>query len=90
MTRLPAPHRSPAHLVNEFLAARFPEPPLVLGADRYRTLLAGLPEHGIAGGAVYDALIAATATDAGATLLTIDRRGAQTYERIGAAVRFVV
>jgi len=39
--------------------------------------------NGIAGGSVYDALIAATVRHAGARLLTRDRRAANTYERFG-------
>ena len=34
---------------------------------------------GIAGGAVYDALVAATAAEHGITLATRDRRAAETY-----------
>jgi predicted nucleic acid-binding protein len=45
-----------------------------------------LPEHGITGGAVYDALVAATAAEHDAELLSCDRRAAATYERFG--IRF--
>jgi predicted nucleic acid-binding protein len=48
--------------------------------------LFGLTDHGIAGGAVYDTLIAATAAQHGAELLSCDRRAAANYERYG--VRF--
>ena len=40
----------------------------------------------MAGGAIYDALIAWTAKRAGATLLTRDRRAVRVYEAVG--VRF--
>ena len=40
-------------------------------------------DTGLAGGAIYDALIAATARHAGATLLTRDRRARPVYERVG-------
>jgi predicted nucleic acid-binding protein len=38
---------------------------------------------GVTGGAVYDALIAATVKHAGAKLLTRDRRALRTYQVIG-------
>jgi predicted nucleic acid-binding protein len=44
---------------------------------------------GLAGGAIYDALIAATASRAGATLLSRDRRAAATYEMLGADYELV-
>jgi predicted nucleic acid-binding protein len=44
---------------------------------------------GIAGGAVYDGLIALTARAAGAELVSLDRRAAETYERCGASVRLL-
>lgn len=47
-----------------------------------------LPDQGIAGGAVYDALIAATAAEHRAELLSWDRRAAANYERYG--VRFAL
>jgi predicted nucleic acid-binding protein len=40
---------------------------------------------GLIGGAVFDGLIAATARDAEATLLTLDQRAARTYQAVGAA-----
>jgi len=38
---------------------------------------------------VYDALIAMTARDAGATLVSLDRRAKPVYEMCGADVRFL-
>jgi predicted nucleic acid-binding protein len=86
LTRLPPPHRAPADLVRDFLRERFPTPFLRLSAKAYRRFLFELPDQGIAGGAVYDALIAATAAEHGAELLSCDRRAAANYERYG--VRF--
>ena len=68
LTRLPPPHRAPADLVATFLAERFPEAPLVLPPLAYTDLVAAAAVEGVAGGAIYDALIAATARHAGATL----------------------
>jgi len=42
-----------------------------------------LPEHGVSGGAAYDALVAATARAAGVALATLDRRARLVYERYG-------
>jgi predicted nucleic acid-binding protein len=52
-------------------------------------LLARAAELGIAGGAVYDALVAETARRAGTTLLTRDRRAIAVYEKIGVTFEFV-
>jgi predicted nucleic acid-binding protein len=86
LTRLPAPHRAPPEIVRDYLAARFSEPYLFLDAAAYKALVARLVELGIAGGAVYDALIASTATSAGARLVSCDVRAAATYQRCGADV----
>ena len=90
LTRLPAPHRAPAHVVAEFLAARFPGAWLALPPAAHARLLARLPDLGILGGAVYDALIAATAAHRRATLWTLDRRAEGTYRRVGVAYEAVV
>ena len=83
LTPTAAPHRVAASLVRDFLVARFPEPYVVLPTDEYRALVPRLVELGINGGAAYDALVAATARAAGETLISCDRRAAQTYERVG-------
>jgi predicted nucleic acid-binding protein len=81
LTRLPAPHRTPASIIRQFLDARFPQPYLRLGAVRYRRFILELPDHEVAGGAAYDALVAATAAAARAELVTCDRRALAIYER---------
>lgn len=88
LTRLPPPHRASGVLVLDFLRERFPKPFLRLSAKAYRQFLFELPDRGIAGGAVYDALIAATAAEHGAELLSCDRRAASNYERYG--IRFAL
>jgi len=90
LTRLPPPHRSPGPVVRDFIQARFPEPFLRLSAQAYRAFVLGLPEHDIAGGAAYDALIAATAAGCGADLVSCDRRATAVYESYGVRTRFVV
>ncbi len=83
LTRLPTPHRAPASLVADFLAQRFREAPLTLPARAHLALLETASLTGVVGGSVYDALIAATARHAGATLLTRDQRARAVYEQIG-------
>ena len=84
LTRLPPPHRAPAEIVGDFLAARFRKPYLALDSRGYRRLIEELPRQRITGGRVYDALIAITAAESGATLVTCDRRALVTYELCGA------
>ena len=83
LTRLPAPHRVSGDVVRDFLRARFSGPFLRLNASDYKDFILGLPEQGIAGGAAYDALVAATAAGFGAELFTCDRRALPIYERYG-------
>jgi predicted nucleic acid-binding protein len=89
LTRLPPPHRAPPDIVTAFLAQRFRQTPLTLAPRAWPRLLDRAAEFGVTGGAVYDALIAATVRQAGATLLTRDRRAAAVYEKMGAAYELV-
>lgn len=89
LTRLPTPHRAPPELVFEFLIQNFPAPWLVLSARDHRRLVSTVASSKITGGAVYDALIGATALAAGETLLTLDRRAIATYEMLGTDARFL-
>ncbi len=89
LTRLPPPHRASPKVAVEFLSAHFPGQAEVLAADEHMELLRSAPTAGISGGAIYDALVAATAKSAGLTLLTLDRRALPTYERVGAKVRLL-
>jgi predicted nucleic acid-binding protein len=89
LTRLPAPHRAPAEIVRDFLAARFRRPFLRLSAAAYREFVLHLPDVGISGGASYDALVAATAASHRAELVTCDQRAVPIYERYGIRVHVV-
>lgn len=89
LTRLPPPHRAAAALVEAFLAASFAGVPLTLPGSEHRGLLRAMAGAGVAGGAIYDALIGATARHWGAPLLTRDRRAAATYEKVGARYEMV-
>ena len=83
LTRLPPPHRAPGDVVTAFLEARFHGPFLRLSVRGYRRFLLELPDKGVVGGAVYDALVAATAGEHRMALVSCDRRAASTYERYG-------
>ncbi len=89
LTRLPPPHRCAGNVVRDFLQARFPEPFLRLDAPAYRQFVWGLREHSVAGGAAYDALVAATAASQDAQLFTCDRRAAAIYESYGVRATFL-
>ena len=89
LTRLPAPHRAPGDVVRDFLASRLRTAFLRLRAQAYREFLLRLPDHGVSGGASYDALVAATAASHGAELVTCDRRAAPVYERYGVRVHLL-
>lgn len=89
LTRLPPPHRAPPLVVRDFLTANFARPYLSLEPDAFARLIDELADHGIVGGAAYDALIGAIARDAGGTLVTCDRRARLTYERIGISVEYL-
>lgn len=89
LTRLPPPHRVQGSLVRDFLAARFPDPLLRLSPRSYREFVLQLPDHGVAGGAVYDALVAATAVANDTELVTCDRRGRPVYEAYGVQIHLL-
>lgn len=87
LTRFPMPYRVPHPVVAEYLDRMFPA--------RYRLLprpatARNLPriasQSGIGAGGVYDALIGLVARDAGATLVTRDRRAMATYQALGVDV----
>ncbi|MFN2469008.1 MAG: type II toxin-antitoxin system VapC family toxin [Gaiellaceae bacterium] len=89
LTRLPGSQRVPAPTARAFLDLAFEGPPIVLSAIEYGRLLDLVAAEGIVGGAVYDALVAATAREADATLVTLDRRALRTYRLVGADYRLI-
>jgi len=83
---MPPPHRLAQAVVASLLERWFPaERTLVPSAELSRDIVRDCAESGIAGGAVYDALVGLTAAEASATLLTRDVRAARTYSRLGVA-----
>ncbi|MCY7417838.1 MAG: hypothetical protein LH650_04950 [Chloroflexi bacterium] len=85
-----APHRAPAEVVRDYLAANFATSWLTLSGSTMRSVLDELTTRGITGGATYDAIIAATAREVGATLVTCDVRARVTYERMGVVAEYLV
>jgi predicted nucleic acid-binding protein len=83
LTRLPPPHRARPEIVAAFLRARFPADPLTLPGGAHEDLIREATAAGLIGGAVYDALVAATARHAGATLISRDRRAVRVYKALG-------
>ena len=85
LTRLPGDLRLAPVDAARLLAARFAEP-LLIGSDVAGRLPEVLSRLGIAGGAVYDALVALAALEHGADLATRDARAKATYDTIGVRV----
>jgi predicted nucleic acid-binding protein len=85
LTRLPGDLRltpaDAARLIHDRFAA-----PLLLGSRTSRRLPSIFSRLGIAGGAVYDALVGLAAVENGAPLATRDNRARATYELVGADV----
>jgi toxin FitB len=88
LTRLPGDARLLPLDAARIIAAAFGEPisPEPDTTNRLPEILAGL---GIAGGAVYDALVALAAAAGGATLVTRDARAIATYSAVGAMTEIV-
>jgi toxin FitB len=85
LTRLPGDARLMPADAARLLKARF-SPALVLSSSQTRKLAETLSRLGIAGGAVYDALVALAAKEHGAALATRDARARGTYDAVGVTV----
>jgi predicted nucleic acid-binding protein len=88
LTRLPAPARRTPATVARLLAANFPHSRF-LGSGAAARLLPEFVSKGIAGGAVYDALVGAAAREHGVPLATRDRRALETYRALDLDVRLI-
>lgn len=88
LTRLPGDLRlapaDAARLLNERFTA-----PLLLGPEVGQRLADVLGSLGMAGGAVYDALVALAAAEHNCALATRDARARDTYETVGVQVMIV-
>ena len=88
LTRLPPPtRRSPTEcqrlLERNFPASRY------LSSSQQADALAQFAQLGMAGGAIYDALIGRVAFEYGIGLATRDRSALDTYRLLGVAVQFI-
>lgn len=88
LTRMPPPTRRSASEAALLLDRAFPASQY-LSPERAGVLLTSLPDLEVSGGAVYDALVAATAVEHGVTLVSIDRRALPTYRAVGAEVELI-
>lgn len=88
LTRLPPPQRQPPTAVRRLLDTNFPARCL-LPADAQRALWESLADRRIAGGAVYDALVAAAARHHRLPLMTLDERAMPTYRSFGVDVHLL-
>jgi predicted nucleic acid-binding protein len=79
---------SPA-LVLGILQHDFPLPWLALSGSDQHSCLRKAVEAGLRGGALYDALIAATAAKHGADLVSADQRARPTYEAMNVHTVFI-
>ena len=89
ISRMPQGHRLAPSVVLEWLERRFPDRWLVLTAAATRRTLRDAVRHGVRGGGLYDALIAATAVHHDHTLLSADRRAAPVYSALGVEVVYI-
>ena len=90
LTRLPAPHRMAPKVVADYVRLAFDRHAIVsLPAADHRKLLENCAARGITGGAIYDAIIAASCLRAGVRLLTFDARARATYALVGVDHEFL-
>jgi predicted nucleic acid-binding protein len=88
LTRLPGDARLSAPDAARLLDARFTTP-LTLSGQAAREVYATLSGLGVAGGAVYDGLVALAAKEHGMALATRDARARGTYDAVGVNVILV-
>jgi predicted nucleic acid-binding protein len=88
LTRLPGDARLSAPDAARLLDARFTAP-LTLSGQAARDVHATLSGLGVAGGAVYDGLVALAAKEHGMALATRDARARGTYDAVGVNVILV-
>jgi predicted nucleic acid-binding protein len=89
LSRMPRGRRIGPAVVLEALERGFTQPWLSLNAGALRDALHRAVQAGVRGGALYDALIAATAATHDAEILSADQRALRTYRAMGVGVRFI-
>lgn len=90
LSRMPEGQRLDPGVVLAWLQLRFGARWLALPAAATRRALRTAVDHGIRGGALYDALIAATARHHHHTLISADRRAARVYSALGTEAVYIV
>lgn len=88
LTRVPPPARRSPAVIARLLATTFPETRF-LGERGAASLLTELQMAGIAGSAVYDALVGATAREHRLPLATRDRRALAVYRALDVKVELL-
>jgi predicted nucleic acid-binding protein len=89
LSRMPEGHRIAPAVVVEALRQGFAARWIALDGTRTRRALDAAVAAGLRGGALYDALIAATAAHHGMVLISADRRARRAYDALGAEVTYV-
>jgi predicted nucleic acid-binding protein len=89
LSRMPEGRRIAPGVVLEALQRAFMQPWLALDGEASSEALQRAVDAGVRGGALYDALIAATAVAHGAQIVSADRRAHATYAAMAVDVRFV-
>lgn len=89
LTRLPGPGRLSPDAATRAISANFPLSRF-LSSSAAGDLHARLGALGIAGGSVYDALVAAAAVEHRVPLATRDRRASETYRAVGAELEIII
>jgi predicted nucleic acid-binding protein len=90
LSRMPEGQRLSPAVVLGWLERRFPTTWLTLPAGETQRGLRTAVDSGFRGGALYDALIAATAAHHKYTLVSADRRAAPVYAAVGVDVAYLV
>lgn len=88
LTRWPPPQRLSPTGAARLIRVNFPHS-VTLGHEATDRLLDEVAAAGIAGGAVYDALVGAAAAEHGRVLLTTDARAVPTYRALGTAYELI-
>ncbi len=89
LSRMPEGRRVAPRVVLEALTCSFPAEWLQLDAAAARASLERAVAAGLRGGALYDALIAATVADHGARLLSADLRARRAYDALGVQASYL-
>lgn len=88
LTRLPSPARRTPAVVARLMAANFPVT-RHLSAEAAASIVDRVADQCIAGGSVYDALVAAAAAEHRMVLATRDRRALETYRALSVKVELL-